>query len=153
MKDQNIKEKRVVDTTQTADANRDPITGAPGAHPVGSRVGWPARARRKLLTLRLKTLIGGRTMFPSHGQNGPTATMTINRHSGVVTKAIPGIAERARRTTTWNRNSGRTGSARAENPAWIGNAQNLPAAQPGTASNARYLVMRMAMADRRVFPA
>ena len=39
MKDQNIKEKRVVETTRTTDANRDPITGAPGAHPVGTGVG------------------------------------------------------------------------------------------------------------------
>jgi len=39
MKDREMKEKRVVDTPRTADANRDPITGAPGAHPVGTGVG------------------------------------------------------------------------------------------------------------------
>jgi hypothetical protein len=34
-----IRENRVTDQPRTADANRDPITGAPGAHPVGTGVG------------------------------------------------------------------------------------------------------------------
>jgi len=34
-----LKENRVTDTPRAKDANRDPITGAPGAHPVGTGVG------------------------------------------------------------------------------------------------------------------
>ena len=39
MKDREMKEKRVTEAPRTADANRDPITGTPGAHPVGTGVG------------------------------------------------------------------------------------------------------------------
>jgi hypothetical protein len=39
MKDDNLRENRVTETPRTADANRDPLTGSPGAHPVGSGVG------------------------------------------------------------------------------------------------------------------
>jgi hypothetical protein len=39
MNDDRLRENRVTDTTKTADANRDPLTGAPGAHPVGAGVG------------------------------------------------------------------------------------------------------------------
>lgn len=35
----NRDENRTVDTTKKTDANRDPITGTPGAHPVGTGVG------------------------------------------------------------------------------------------------------------------
>lgn len=35
----NREEKRTVEKTRATDANRDPITGAPGAHPVGTGVG------------------------------------------------------------------------------------------------------------------
>lgn len=38
MRDDGIQENRVTDTPK-ADANRDPITGTPGAHPVGTGVG------------------------------------------------------------------------------------------------------------------
>jgi hypothetical protein len=34
-----MNDKNRTDKTQTADANRDPITGAPGAHPVGTGIG------------------------------------------------------------------------------------------------------------------
>ena len=34
-----INENRTVDKVKTTDANRDPLTGAPGAHPVGTGVG------------------------------------------------------------------------------------------------------------------
>jgi hypothetical protein len=39
MKNERLKETRVIETPKTADANRDPLTGTPGAHPVGSGVG------------------------------------------------------------------------------------------------------------------
>jgi hypothetical protein len=35
----NRQENRTVEKVKTTDANRDPITGAPGAHPVGTGVG------------------------------------------------------------------------------------------------------------------
>lgn len=39
MRDDTYRENRVTDTPKTADANRDPLTGAPGAHPVGTGIG------------------------------------------------------------------------------------------------------------------
>ncbi|MGZ8901027.1 MAG: glycine zipper family protein, partial [Limisphaerales bacterium] len=35
----NDKNRTTTDKNRNADANRDPITGAPGAHPVGTGVG------------------------------------------------------------------------------------------------------------------
>jgi hypothetical protein len=39
MKDKKMSEERITDDTRATDANRDPITGSPGAHPVGTGVG------------------------------------------------------------------------------------------------------------------
>ena len=39
MKNDTLRENRVTEEPRTADANRDPLTGAPGAHPVGSGIG------------------------------------------------------------------------------------------------------------------
>lgn len=39
MKEKKISETRATNSDRTPDANRDPITGAPGAHPVGTGVG------------------------------------------------------------------------------------------------------------------
>ena len=39
MKDNRISERRVTEAPKTVDANRDPLTGAPGAHPVGTGIG------------------------------------------------------------------------------------------------------------------
>jgi hypothetical protein len=39
MNDDTLREQRISETPKTTDANRDPLTGAPGAHPVGSGIG------------------------------------------------------------------------------------------------------------------
>jgi phage tail tape-measure protein len=39
MNEVRLRENRVTDSTKTVDANRDPLTGSPGAHPVGAGVG------------------------------------------------------------------------------------------------------------------